>query len=169
MRQIALVVHNVRSAHNVGSLLRTAEGLGVEKVYLSGYTPYPEAIADDRLPHIRQKVSRQIHKTALGAEQTIEWQHIDDIKSCLDVLNNEDYQIVALEQTDTAINLADFSPTKSVVLIVGNELEGISKGLLDRAAMHVHIPMLGRKESFNVAAAAAMALYHLRNMDKTAA
>src|SRR5579862_2755958 len=169
MQPIVLVVNNLRSAHNVGSLLRTAEGLGIQKVYLAGYTPYPESPDDERLPHLRQKISRQIHKTALGAEGMVEWQHVDDIKACLEALGREGYLIAALEQTDRAVNLADFRPSQPVALIIGNELEGIDKQLLDKSAVHLRIPMRGQKESFNVAAAAAMALYHLSNLDKPGA
>lgn len=169
MNQVALVVHNVRSSHNVGSMLRTAEGLGVRKVYLTGYSPYPQIENDERLPHIRQKLSRQIHKTALGAEKTVEWQHADNIERCLDSLSREGYMIAALEQTDRAIDLADFKSSKPVALVVGNELGGIDEELLDKIALHLQIPMHGQKESFNVAAAAAMALYHLRNLDKAGA
>lgn len=160
-RKIILIIHNVRSAHNVGSLLRTADGLGIQRVYLSGYTPYPKLAKDDRLPHIAERVDSQIHKTALGAETTVNWQKAD-IESLLEALPEEDYLIAALEQTSSAIRLDEFKPPQRIALVIGNEINGLEPRLLRSAATHLEIPMLGAKESFNVAAAAAMALYHLR-------
>ncbi|MGH7156572.1 MAG: TrmH family RNA methyltransferase [Candidatus Saccharimonadales bacterium] len=161
-RKIVLVIHNVRSAHNVGSLIRTADGLDVEKVYLTGYTPYPEAKNDERLPHIRQRMAQQIHKTALGAEERLDWQHIDNIDTCLQIFNQDGYLIAALEQTDRAKDLNAFRPVERMALLVGNEVSGLDEDTLSKALVHLRIPMLGQKESFNVAVAAAMALYHLR-------
>jgi len=162
MRKLALVVHNVRSTHNVGSLLRTADGLGITKVFLCGYTPYPEVKNDDRLPHIRQKVGRAIHKTALGAELSVDWEYVPDIGTCLVGLSRSGYKIAALEQTNQSINLASFKPGGKMALVVGNEVDGIDKKTLKLMDCHLAIPMLGHKESFNVAVAAAIALYHLR-------
>jgi 23S rRNA (guanosine2251-2'-O)-methyltransferase len=161
-RRIILVVHNVRSAHNVGALLRTADGLGIYKVTLSGYTPYPAAAEDDRLPHIAQKTNRSIQKTALGAETSVVWEKIDNIQDYLNHLRSEGYQIAALEQTAASQNLPDFKPPNKLALVVGNEIEGLDTELLNSINIRLQIPMLGAKESFNVAAAAAMALYHLR-------
>src|SRR5579885_2599476 len=78
-RQIVLIAHDLRSTHNIGSLLRTADGLGVEKVFITGYSPYPLMARDDRLPHLAQKLDRDIHKTALGAEQSVAWEHDVDV------------------------------------------------------------------------------------------
>jgi 23S rRNA (guanosine2251-2'-O)-methyltransferase len=161
-RRIVLVVHNIRSAYNVGALLRTADGLGVNKVILSGYTPYPAAAEDDRLPHVAQKTNRAIQKTALGAEISVAWEKIDNIQDHLNHLRNEGYQIAALEQTTASQNLPDFRPPDKLVLLVGNEVDGLEADLLNSINVHLQIPMLGAKESLNVAAAAAIALYHLR-------
>jgi tRNA G18 (ribose-2'-O)-methylase SpoU len=162
MKQIILVAHNLRSAHNVGSLFRTAEGLGVGKLYLSGYSPYPLAANDERLPHLAEKIDRQIAKTALGAEKSIDWQHIFDIAQIITDLKNQGFTAAALEQTPGAIKLPGFAPAGKLVLIVGREVEGIEPEVLELCDLALEIPMLGRKESFNVAQAAAMALYHLR-------
>jgi 23S rRNA (guanosine2251-2'-O)-methyltransferase len=162
MRQIVLIIHDVRSAHNVGSLLRTAEGLGIKEVLISGYSPYPPIKDDERLPHLAQKTGRQIAKTALGAEDSISWRHIDDLAMSLDELSARDFVIAALEQTDAAKPIKDYIPPDKIALIVGNEVSGIDVASLKLAGTHLAIPMLGRKESFNVSAAAAMALYHLR-------
>lgn len=162
MRSIILVVHDVRSAYNVGSLLRTADGLGVEEVYLTGYTPYPAAPKDSRLPHVAAKTSHQIAKTALGAEQSVNWQHEPDVNAAVDDLKTRGYEIVALEQAPKGIPLNDFEPPAKVALIVGNEVNGLSSEILALSSKIVMIPMSGKKESFNVAIAAAIALYHLR-------
>lgn len=168
-RRLALIAHNVRSAHNVGSLLRTADGLGIEMVYLTGYTPYPEAPGDERPPHIRRKTSAAIAKTALGAEQSLNWRHSQDIRECLKKLSSDGFQIIALEQTATADNISGFKSDRDVALMVGNEVNGLEKGTLEMTDAQLYIPMLGTKESFNVSIAGAMALYHLRYMDKYAA
>ncbi|HVX58788.1 MAG TPA: TrmH family RNA methyltransferase [Candidatus Saccharimonadales bacterium] len=162
MRDIVLVVHNVRSAHNVGSLLRTADGLGVSRVILSGYTPYPAGGKDERLPHIAAKVDRQIAKTSLGAEKTVHWERADELSGLAESLEADGYTVAALEQTEDSLNLNEFEPPEKVALIVGNEVKGLDERTLGLASVKVEIPMFGQKESFNVAVAAAMALYHLR-------
>ncbi|HET9721448.1 MAG TPA: TrmH family RNA methyltransferase [Candidatus Saccharimonadales bacterium] len=160
-RQVVLVVDNVRSAYNVGSLLRTADGLGVKKVYLSGYTPYPKQQNDSRPPHVQGRVTNEIAKTALGAQDSVDWEHIEQIESVLGELKKNGYQIAALEQTSSAINLNEFSPKSVVALIVGNEVNGLDSRSLELAQIHVQIPMTGQKESFNVSVAAAITLYYL--------
>ena len=162
MRRIILIVHSVRSAHNVGSLLRTAEGLGVEKVYLTGYTPYPRQPDDKRLPHIAKKSHDKIAKTALGAENHIDNEQLEDIFPLIENLSQQDFEICALEQATNSIDLPDFKSPDKVVLIVGREVEGIELEVLAKVDKILQIPMFGKKESFNVAQAAAMALYHLR-------
>lgn len=161
-RRIILIAHNLRSCHNVGSLLRTAEGLGIAKVYLSGYTPFPKKAGDSRLPHLANKIDRQIHKTALGAEQLINWEHIEDTDSLLDALRKKGFAITALEQGPSTKPLPQFKTPDRVVLIVGNEVSGIEADVLASVDHVLEIPMLGKKESFNVVQAAAMALYHMR-------
>jgi len=159
-RKIVLIAHNLRSCHNVGSLLRTAEGLGVTKVILSGYTPYPLRPHDTRLPHEAQKLHKQIHKTALGAETQIAWEHTEDILAAMHTLKHEGYLIYTLEQTPDAQPLPGFNPPNHLAIIVGREVEGVEPEVIAAADDSLDIPMHGQKESFNVAAAAAMALYH---------
>jgi 23S rRNA (guanosine2251-2'-O)-methyltransferase len=161
MRTVVLVIHNVRSTLNVGSMFRTAEGLGVEKIFLTGYTPYPESNNDSRLPHQRRKISLQIHKTALGAEYLVKWQHLEELAECAKELTKGGYELFALEQTPKAVHLAKLKTSTRVALVVGNELTGLDKKALKLIQNHVQIPMSGRKESFNVAVAAGIALYHL--------
>lgn len=162
MRQIILIAHNLRSSHNVGSLLRTAEGLGVKTVYLTGYTPYPRAAQDERLPHIAQKVDEQIAKTALSAEKMIDWQHREEILPLIEELKHQKFIVVALEQAPNATKLPDFKSPAKIAIIVGREVEGIELEVLQACDTVVEIPMQGSKESFNVVQAAAMALYHCR-------
>ena len=164
MRRIILIAHNLRSSHNVGSLLRTAEGLGVETVYLTGNTPYPRYAEDRRLPHIAAKVDRQIAKPALGAEKTLSWCHRQQIEPLIDELRRENFAITALEQGSAAVKLPAFAVPGNVALVVGREVEGIEPEILALCDKMVEIPMSGQKESFNVVQAAAMALYHIRFM-----
>jgi len=162
-RDIIVIAHDIRSTHNVGSLLRTCEGLGVAHVYFTGYTPYPALPANDtRLPHIAQKLTRQIQKTALGAEALVPWSQQGDVSTCVEQLRADGYQIIALEQTAGSVPLPVFQPAKKVALLLGREVEGIAPEVLALCDAAIEIPMFGRKESFNVVQAAAMALYHIR-------
>ncbi len=164
MQSLVLVAHNLRSSHNVGSLLRTSDGLGLDSVLLTGYTPYPSQPHDRRLPHIAKKLDRQIHKTALGAENSQKWHYIQDIRYTLLALKILGYQVVALEQSNHATNLTKFTSSKDMALVVGREVEGIEEMVLSMTDELIEIPMLGKKESFNVVQAAAMALFYLRFM-----
>jgi 23S rRNA (guanosine2251-2'-O)-methyltransferase len=158
MKQIILVAHNVRSTYNIGSLMRTSDGLGLEKVFLTGYSPYPISDDEDRLPHIARKVDAQIAKTALGAEQSVKWAHQADIFSVISQLKKDGYVVIGLEQTDKSIALCSFKPSDKLAVIVGREVEGIEKEVLDLCDQAVEIPMAGKKESFNVAQATAIFL-----------
>lgn len=163
MREITLIVHDIRSIHNVGSLLRTADGLGISPVYLTGYTPYPPLPHNDpRLPHLAQKIGRQINKTALGAEDSVDWRQTTELGSLLKRLKAEGYRLAALEQTADATSLPEYQPSDKLVLLLGREVEGIDPIYLSLVDDVIEIPMFGHKESFNVVQAAAMALYHCR-------
>jgi 23S rRNA (guanosine2251-2'-O)-methyltransferase len=162
MRQLILIAHNLRSAHNVGSILRTAEGLGVDLVVLSGYTPYPPSTDDVRLPHEQRKVDKEISKTALGAEVSQSWEHTSELSGVIERLRQDGFVIAGLEQTVTAISLPAHKPPQKLALIVGREVEGVEPEVLALCDITLEIPMFGQKESYNVAQAAAMALYHCR-------
>jgi len=142
-------------------MMRTAEGLGVEKVYLTGYTPYPLVKDDDRLPHLARKIDARIHKTALGAETMIPWEHSAEIKPIIETLRREGFQIAALEQDSRAVKSITFHTPEQIALIVGREVEGVEAEVLDLCDTIIEIPMKGKKESFNVSAAAAIGLYQL--------
>jgi tRNA G18 (ribose-2'-O)-methylase SpoU len=160
--KINLIVHNIRSAHNVGALLRTSEGLGVSRVYLTGYSPYPTNKADTRLPHIAKKVDAQIAKTALGAQNNTFWQQKDDVLGLIMSLRTDGWIIAGLEQNKYSVDLNRYRPPNKITLVVGNEISGIENDVLDLCDDLVEIPMFGKKESFNVVEAASMALYHCR-------
>ncbi|MGH7157876.1 MAG: TrmH family RNA methyltransferase [Candidatus Saccharimonadales bacterium] len=162
MRSIILVAHNLRSAHNVGSLLRTADGLGVDKVILGGYTPHPEHANDRRLPHEAAKVAALIQKTALGAELSQNWKYHQNILPVIAHLKKQGYAVAALEQTDASRELPTYHPPQKIVILVGREVEGVEQEVLAACDLSLEIPMFGKKESYNVVQAAAMALYHCR-------
>lgn len=162
MTRIVLIAHNLRSSHNAGSLLRTAEGLGVEHVYLTGYTPYPVAVEDKRLPHVAIKIDKQIQKTALGAQHSQAWTQSDDIETVFAALKNDGFTLYALEQSEKSVPLPELTVPSQVALVVGREVEGIEPSVLAICDEILEIPMFGKKESFNVVQAAAMALYQCR-------
>ena len=163
MRTVILVMHNIRSCYNVGAILRTAEGFGVPKVILSGYTP---RVHDAKLlPHLREKLDHEIHKTALGAEDMLDIYSCDDILSELEKLKSEGWQIVGLENNiDKKTVLLGSKELEGelsdrVVLVLGEEVNGIDYVLHDIIDLFVEIPMQGEKESFNVSVATGIALF----------
>lgn len=156
MTEITLVLHNIRSTHNVGAIFRTAEGFGVKKIIISGYTPYPKITNDSRLPHISEKLTSQIHKTALGAESLIDFEYVEDLEKWL---AEQSDPIVALEQTPTSVSLEKFESPEKLILILGEEVHGVPKPILEKCQQTIEIPMFGEKESFNVSVACGIALY----------
>jgi 23S rRNA (guanosine2251-2'-O)-methyltransferase len=160
--EIIMIVHNVRSAQNVGSLLRSADGFGVKKVFFTGYTPFPMTKADNRPPHTAQKVHKKITKTSLGAENSVLWQHQTDVFECLNPIKQQGFTIVALEQSKGSVDIRKYKPARKLALIVGNEVSGIEKEVIEAADIVLEIPMDGTKESLNVSVAGAIALYHLK-------
>jgi 23S rRNA (guanosine2251-2'-O)-methyltransferase len=162
---LIVIAHNIRSAHNVGSLFRTCEGLGVDKLILTGYTPYPQTDQDKRLPHITRKLDQQIAKTSLGAEKFLKWEHSEDILATLQNLKAVGCQIAALEQHPDSITLDQFIKPPKLALLLGNEVTGVEADLLEKVDAILEIPMAGRKESFNVVEAATMAIYHLKYLN----
>jgi tRNA G18 (ribose-2'-O)-methylase SpoU len=159
MSEIIVIAHNIRSTHNVGAIFRTCEGFGVTRLILSGYTPYPTIEHDTRLPHIREKLTAQIHKTALDAECLVpfEYQEIPDIAR----LRADGYTIVGLEQDMRSVPLSAYAPPGKLVLWLGEEVEGMTGQEREACDVLVEIPMHGKKESFNVSVACGIALYGL--------
>lgn len=159
MPNITLVAHNIRSTHNVGAIFRTAEGFGVEKIILSGYTPYPTYTADPRLPHIARKITNQIHKVALGAESMVPFERYEMLDEWI---ASSTLPLVGLEQSPNSIPLADYTPPDQFALLLGEEVDGIESDLLPRCDAIIEIPMRGQKESFNVSVATGIALFALQ-------
>ncbi len=165
MRSIIVIAHNIRSAHNIGSIFRSSDCFGVSEIILSGYSPYPAVDNDTRLPHIVHKLTDQIHKTALGAEKTVPYSYSKEIP--LDALANRGYSLVALEQSLNSTVLSSYTPSDKIALILGEERYGITKDILERCETTLEIPQQGDKESLNVSVAAGICLYHLSQTSYT--
>lgn len=163
MPKIIVIAHNIRSTHNVGSIFRTCDGFGVAKLLLTGYTPYPVVPKDQRLPHLARKITKDIHKTALGAEITVPFEIHPEPP--IAALKAQGYRVVALEQSKTSVPLVSYRPSERVALILGEEVKGIPASVLKACDDVVEIPMNGSKESFNVSVAAGIALYQLTFVD----
>lgn len=167
--KMVLVLDNIRSCYNVGAILRTAEGFGVEKVILSGYTPRVHDA--NLLPHLREKIDKEIRKTALGAEDMLDVYSCGDIISELKNLKRQGWQIVGLENNIDKPNLVKLNSPEmkekisdKVVLVLGEEVKGIDYSLYDIIDLFVEIPMKGQKESFNVSVAAGISIYGTMNL-----
>lgn len=150
-----LVLHNIRSSHNVGSMFRTADGAGVGRIILSGYTP-------DHLDP-KGKERRDFIKVSLGAEKFIPFLHTKSLSSALKKLKAEGYTIVAVELTERSVSLFDYKPKRNekLAVVMGNEVRGINKQNLKYCDAVVQIPMRGKKESLNVGVACGVALFTL--------
>lgn len=142
-----LVLDRVRSLYNVGAFFRSADAAGVSKIHLTGYTGHP--------PH------RGISKTALGAEETVPWQHTWDPMPLLSDLRKAGHEIAVLETSTRAVDLYDWHPRFPVAIVFGNEVDGVSSEIAELADVHVRIPMLGLKQSLNVAVAGGVVLFEL--------
>jgi tRNA G18 (ribose-2'-O)-methylase SpoU len=156
-REICLFLDNIRSVHNVGSIFRTAETLGISKIYCIGTTPRPH----DRFGNKRPDFA----KVALGAENNVAWEYLEEGISTLNKLKKGGAKIVALEQSPKSIDykhvtLGSFSKNK-VVIILGNEVEGVTKEILELVDVIAEIPLHGEKESLNVSVSAGIFLYRL--------
>ncbi len=151
-KKFILVLPDIRSAHNVGAMFRTADGAGVNKIYLCGYTAQP--------PH------PQLDKVSLGAETWMPWEYVRQAGRLLKRLHAEGYHIAALEQTKNSVNISKWTPKLPLVLVVGNEKTGVTKSLLKYCDTAVELPMHGRKNSLNVSVAAGIAMYHISNFKK---
>lgn len=163
MTKITLILHNIRSTHNVGAIFRTAEGFGAQEIILSGYTPYPQLEQNDpRLPHISEKLTSQIHKTALGAETMVPFRYVESIEQWIyENRQTDNLPVIALEQSEESVMLNNFQPPEKFALLLGEEVHGTTPELLEQCDSIVEIPMFGQKESFNVSVACGIALYGL--------
>jgi tRNA G18 (ribose-2'-O)-methylase SpoU len=145
-----VVLNDIRSLYNVGSIFRTADGIGVEKIWICGITGFPP--------------DTQITKTALGAEKEVPWEYREDVRSVVRKLKSQGYQIVLLEQVAGSIPYQDYEPAAPVCLIVGNEVTGVSEKLLSLCDQTIEIEMAGLKNSLNVSVAFGVAAFHIGNL-----
>lgn len=152
-KDIRVLLHNIRSAHNVGAIFRTADALGVSRIYLSGYTPTP-------LDRFLRPV-KEIAKTALGAELTIPWEYATSPAKFLRVSKKEGYRVVGVELDPRAIDYKTYTPGEHTLIVMGNEVRGLSPSLRAHCDVLLEIPMRGKKESLNVATAFGVALFRL--------
>ncbi len=146
---VIILLENIRSMHNVGSVFRTADAFLAEGIYLCGYTPQP--------PH------RDIHKTALGATETVSWKYAEKTRDALTFLKTAGYQILAVEQVSGSVPLQRFTLNsgEKIVLVFGNEVQGVSEEALEFCDGCIEIPQFGMKHSLNVSVAAGMVLWEL--------
>ncbi|MDD4606936.1 MAG: TrmH family RNA methyltransferase [Patescibacteria group bacterium] len=146
-KQVYVICHNIRSAYNVGSIFRTADGAGIDKIFLTGYSPTPE--------------NYKVLKTSLGAEQKVKWQKSRQISKIIQELKKQKFQIIALETGGQLLYDKKFKFKNKSVLILGNEKTGLSKTILNQVDKIISIPMRGFKESLNVSVAFGIAIYEI--------
>ncbi len=144
-KEVYLILHNIRSAYNVGAIFRTADAAGVSRIYLGGYTPPAD--------------SEKVIKTALGAEKTVSWQKVSQTWKLIEDLKSAGVSVIALEQSQTSRDYLKLKPKFPLAIIVGNEVKGLSSNILKRVDSTWHLPMCGQKESLNVAVATGIFLY----------
>ena len=152
-KDIRILFHNIRSAHNVGAMFRTADAAGVSRIILSGYTPAPI----DRFG----RPVKEIAKTALGAELTIPWEYVKEPTDIIAQLKAEGFVVVGIEQDERAVDYKTYTPPQKTLLLVGSEVEGLSAELREMCDVLCEIPMHGDKESLNVSVAFGVALFRL--------
>lgn len=146
---VVVVLENIRSAYNVGSIFRTADAFLLEAIYICGYTAYP--------PH------KEIKKTALGADETVHWKHFKHISEAIESLKNNGYTIYAVEQAQNSCKLQTVNnrPGDKVAVILGNEVTGVEQTTIEQCDGCIEIPQLGMKHSLNVSVAAGIVLWEL--------
>ena len=151
---IVLVLDNIRSAHNVGSAFRTADSFKIDKVWLCGICAVPP--------------SAEIHKSALGAEDSVEWEHVWDTMDAIRRLKEEGYTIVSAEQTVDSVMLDTFvpAPDKKYAVVFGNEVAGVLQEVVDASDFALEIPQFGTKHSLNVSVSMGVVLWHFRLLKK---
>lgn len=152
-REVVLVLPDIRSAHNVGSMFRTADAAGVSRVVLCGYTPRPV----DKF----NRVQKEIAKTALGGEMSVGWKYEKSVSKALDELKKGGFTIVAIEQSPDSVDYKKYKTPKKIALVVGNEVKGLPKKILNKCDVALEIQMKGEKESLNVGVAAGVVLFRI--------
>jgi tRNA G18 (ribose-2'-O)-methylase SpoU len=155
-KETMLILHNIRSNHNVGSIFRTGDAAGVKKIFLTGYTPTP-------LDKFGREV-KETSKTALGAEKSIKWEKNKNVKKVIENLKREGFYIVAIEQAKNSVDYKKVKSKNKVAFILGNEVTGLLKSVLSLCDIIAEIPMKGKKESLNVSVSAGIALFRILNI-----
>lgn len=150
---VHLLLHNIRSTHNVGSILRTADAVGLEKVIMSGFTPTPL----DRFGRARKDVA----KVALGAETSIKWEYKEDVVEVIEEYKSQGFEVIALEQNENSVDYKEVKVEKPTLVILGNEPKGIEEDVLRLCDTIAEIPMMGKKESLNVSVATGVFLFRI--------
>lgn len=148
-----LILPDIRSAINIGAIFRTADAVGIDKIYLTGLTPRPT----DKFGRIQKDIT----KSALGAETWIPWEYKKSLSAIIGKLRRDGYTIIAIEQDKKAIDYRKVGKLKKVAIIMGPEVEGLSKKILDKCDLIAEIPMNGKKESLNVSVACGVALFRI--------
>ena len=148
-----LIIHNIRSVVNVGAMFRTADAVGIDKIYLTGYTPTPL----DRFGRKR----RDLVKSALGAEEFVPWEHKKNISILITKLKKEGFYIFGLEQDEKSVDYRKIKLKNKNAFIMGTEVSGISKNVLEKCDVIAEIPMKGKKESLNVSVACGILLFRI--------
>lgn len=151
MKEIIVIIHDVRSVENVGAMFRTSDARGVKKIYLTGYTPTPL----DRFGRKRNDLA----KSALGAEDYVLWESKKSLSSLILKLKKEGYTILAVEQSNNSLDYKKFKLKNKTAFIVGNEVTGIPKSILNKCDLIIEIPMYGKKESLNVSVSLGIVLF----------
>lgn len=144
---VVVVLDNVRSLHNIGSIFRTCDALGIESIYLCGISGTPP--------------NKEIHKSALGAEDSVNWVYIKSALEAIKMLKDSGYKVYALEQTENSVNIKNFRPVadQKYAFVFGNELKGVDQAVVDESDYTLEIPQFGTKHSFNVSVTAAIVLW----------
>ncbi|MGD8427670.1 MAG: TrmH family RNA methyltransferase [Balneolaceae bacterium] len=147
LSELKILLHNVRSMHNVGAAFRSADAFGIREILISGFTPHPPR--------------PEITKTAIGAEKYVAWEKIDDLHSIVESLKKSGYRLVGMEQTTNSTLLPDYiiSSTQKICLVFGNEVTGIAEDLLPLIDDFVEVPQYGHKHSLNVSVTVGISLY----------
>ncbi len=163
MQSIILLLNDVRSCYNVGSIFRTADAVGVSKIVCCGITPYPRTKNDSRPEKVIINNTKMIHKTALDSENSVKYEHMNEISTAIKKYKRLGYQVIALEnKLENTKNIFEFKADKNnIVLIVGSETDGINKTILTLCDSTIEIPMHGIKNSLNVSVATGIALYSI--------
>ena len=141
----------------MGALFRTADGAGISEIILSGYTPEPAK----KGKLVLTAAEKELHKTALGAEETMPWRRAESLQHLLSELTKEGYILVALEQSEKSVDYRDWKPKGNTAVLIGNEVSGVDKEVLDQCDVILEIPMRGKKNSLNVSVASGIALYQI--------